>query len=40
MYGSTYHEHCAPLERQTLIGLEVYKHLAPLEPVHLEPLHF
>lgn len=26
--------HCAPLERQTLVGREVYKHLAPLEPEH------
>ena len=26
--------HCAPLERQTLVGHEVYKHLAPLEPEH------
>lgn len=24
--------HCAPLERQTVFGREVYKHLAPLEP--------
>jgi hypothetical protein len=23
---------CAPLERETLVGREVYKHLAPLEP--------
>jgi hypothetical protein len=26
--------HCAPLERQTVIGREAYKHLAPLEPEH------
>ena len=25
-------QHCAPLERPTLVGREVYKHLAPLEP--------
>ena len=25
-------EHCAPLERQTGVGREVYKHMAPLEP--------
>jgi len=24
--------HCAPLERQTQVGREVYKHLAPPEP--------
>ena len=24
--------HCAPLELQTVVGREVYKHLAPLEP--------
>ena len=24
--------HCAPLERQTAVAGEVYKHLAPLEP--------
>ena len=24
--------HCAPLERLTVVGREVYKHLAPLEP--------
>jgi len=24
--------HCAPLERETLVGREVYKHLAPMEP--------
>jgi hypothetical protein len=24
--------HCAPLERQTGVGREVYKHMAPLEP--------
>jgi hypothetical protein len=24
--------HCAPLERPTLVGSVVYKHLAPLEP--------
>jgi hypothetical protein len=24
--------HCAPLERKTMIGREVYKHLAPPEP--------
>jgi hypothetical protein len=24
--------HCAPLERPTLVGSEVYKYLAPLEP--------
>jgi hypothetical protein len=24
--------YCAPLERETLVGPEVYKHLAPLEP--------
>ena len=24
--------HCAPLERQTVVAREVYKHLAPLEP--------
>jgi hypothetical protein len=26
--------HCAPLERQTLVALDVYKHLAPLEQEH------
>ena len=26
--------HCAPLERQTVVGREVYKHLAPPEPEH------
>ena len=26
--------HCAPLERQELVGHEGYKHLAPLEPEH------
>ena len=25
---------CAPLERQTVVGREVYKHLVPLEPEH------
>jgi len=24
--------HCAPLERQTVVGREVYRHLAPPEP--------
>ena len=24
--------HCAPLERQTVVGREGYKYLAPLEP--------
>ena len=24
--------HCAPLERKTVVGCEVYRHLAPLEP--------
>jgi hypothetical protein len=24
--------HCAPLERQTILSREVYKHLAPPEP--------
>ena len=27
--------HCAPLERQTVVGDEVYKHLAPSEPGRL-----
>jgi hypothetical protein len=26
--------HCAPLERQTVVGREVYRHLAPMEPEH------
>jgi len=35
IYRSTYlYAHCAPLERQTLVGRQVYKHLAPLEPKH------
>jgi len=25
---------CAPMERRTVVGCEVYKHLAPLEPEH------
>jgi hypothetical protein len=34
MNGSTCSlaQHCAPLERETLVDREVYKHLAPLEP--------
>ena len=35
MYGSTCTHlpvHCAPLERETMVCREVYKHLAPLEP--------
>ena len=36
MHGSTYAspEHCAPLERQTLVSRAVYRHLAPPEPEH------
>ena len=26
--------HCAPLERQAVVGREVYRHLAPPEPEH------
>jgi hypothetical protein len=28
------HDIALPLERESLVGREVYKHLAPLEPEH------
>jgi hypothetical protein len=34
MNGSpcSFAQYCAPLERETLVDREVYRHLAPLEP--------
>jgi len=31
--------HCAPLERKTVVGCEVYRHLAPLEPGTIALIH-
>jgi len=39
MFVSTYLAvYCAPLERQTVVSRDVYKHLAPLEPEHITQL--